>query len=527
VDYYHDTKHKAFPIRLFRLLAGHRLDDVLGLPPCAWDPWTEAFVQRHSLLEASALGEVALAELRLHALVATLNIAPLETKHASIRRRLLSHSLQTRPYSFQELSAEFFLDQLRHSGVAWQLEGKSSQGHKEATGQAGDAGRKRHSHGGAWRAFVREQSLGKPGLPNGKELAELYRALPDEEMQRLKKLGDKAREQGATSLGSSSFGPRSRDIARRQAKQASLGAASQAIVTTGPPDGTAGLSMGHMCDVAIREAWQPGRADTGSLPDVLRVARASLRGQLLAQRLPEKRAAEALTQWEAKQGAEVLQNVMDKLPRLGALATALQPQPGQQPLMSLRIPLERSAAVAQAVHQAARRSNLGSCLQSQWQIVHKPILHDESEQIHEDAPPRAPACRSLGMCTCGAEGRAMDQMRSKFYKLSKLAFPRQSSSRKLLQDKMVVAKIIPSGAAIEDDSPWAMALQDEVGPAAPQAATTAVSFWHIGFTRFSPYGFSFRELTLQHEEHHESGLYYHFEAHSSRCTRVGFHGGSS
>eukprot|EP00972_Heterocapsa_arctica_P061798 9111368-Heterocapsa_arctica.AAC.1 len=89
---------------------------------------------------------------------------------------------------------------------------------------------------------------------------------------------------------------------------------------------------------------------------------------------------------------------------------------------------------------------------------------------------------------------------------------------------MVVAKITPSGAAIEDNSPWAMALQDAAEPAGPKVATTAVSFWHIGFTSFKPYGLSFRELTLQHEEHHESGLYYHFEAHSIICIRVDFQG---
>ena len=47
---------------------------------------------------------------------------------------------------------------------------------------------------GAWRAFVREQSLGTSGRPDIKAISVLYAALPDSERQRLSEIGAVATE---------------------------------------------------------------------------------------------------------------------------------------------------------------------------------------------------------------------------------------------------------------------------------------------------------------------------------------------
>ena len=119
---YLTTQYSRFPVRLFCLLEGEGKDIETSVPPCCLDAWSNSFIQRHVGSAGGLSNPSALEELRLHARLAKLDISDIEARHASLRRRLVSRSVQTHPESLEEVSAETMLQRLRKSGVQWNVD---------------------------------------------------------------------------------------------------------------------------------------------------------------------------------------------------------------------------------------------------------------------------------------------------------------------------------------------------------------------------------------------------------------------
>ena len=103
-------QHTVYPIKLWRLLSSP--GDALLLsndPPCVKDDWTNQLQQKYP----GFLGAELQAVLQLQATVQLLEIGQVESKHASIRRQVVAHSVQTWRMAFWQASCEWLLQNYR------------------------------------------------------------------------------------------------------------------------------------------------------------------------------------------------------------------------------------------------------------------------------------------------------------------------------------------------------------------------------------------------------------------------------
>ena len=91
-----------------------------------------------------------------------------------------------------------------------------------ADGEGDKPTAKRTRCGGAWRAFVRERSLGSKSndfRQTSSEMSQQYQALTDEEFSHFLSLGQAATEAGQRGATGSCFGLTSKEIDRAQARR--------------------------------------------------------------------------------------------------------------------------------------------------------------------------------------------------------------------------------------------------------------------------------------------------------------------
>lgn len=489
VQEYLALTHAAFPMRMFSLLAGARLADILSLPPCCMDEWSADFASRHRLWEEEQVSPEAMAELRLVAILAKVDVSGVEATHASIRRRLFGKGVQTRPLAVAELSAEFALDRARRRGEPWAPPLATAD-----PAQAGDGGQRGTVRkGGPWRAFVREQSFGRKGLQDNTTLSARYHDLSGAEKERLVKIGAAATKNRSSSQTSSSFGLRAREVERAQVKRLKAAAsAGEAVVTSG-----SSRDVGTSCDNALRAAAalcsDEGVGD--NLPRVLTVARAILQGESRLHNAARQRGRDALVAWRNSTGEESKRTVLQSMVGEGMpLAKALEPRPccGAS-LFNMKHPVPATAALFQSLNQAAQQTNLGAALEAQWSSLHQPILQKESKQINEQKQSR-PRCAALGCCVCSKAGKAAERARAGLYSKAKVLLKPDAASRSDMLGRMVIALLTPVAKAVVEASPWASALAGMMGEGVGGEAQP--TFWHVCSVSLRPFALSFRPMTL-------------------------------
>ena len=185
------VKHRDFPYLLFRLLGddSSAKEEIESRCDSSKDAYTESFF---AYFGDDIESPAALSELAMIVTSASTNTASLESSNASLRRRMNATGVQVNLQHLEHTSAEFYLGKLRRRG--W--EAKFPAGHemhwKAATAYAkkdqkpkGDSDGPSRGGGGPWRAFLSER-----GLYASAEASRLYRALPDHEMERLRKIGE-------------------------------------------------------------------------------------------------------------------------------------------------------------------------------------------------------------------------------------------------------------------------------------------------------------------------------------------------
>ena len=233
-------RHTRYPYRLFGLLdAAHvtrvsiatKLLEDVAERPCILDTFTAWFVRQHcdgpngSRTIECLLAPEPIAELRAIAKACSIDIASTECQHASNRRLILGKSVQTHRIPFEEASAHFVARGLRATAVSGFTNQKDS-GHGASASRRGPLPKKRRRSGhyqkyfekhggnaslkrggGGWTVFLSERRCPLPTTPAGKAqrrlLSQEYRALPPEELQRLKDkafAAAQARKHGAKKL---------------------------------------------------------------------------------------------------------------------------------------------------------------------------------------------------------------------------------------------------------------------------------------------------------------------------------------
>ena len=359
----------------------------------------------------------------------------------------------------------------------------------------------------------------------------------------MREIGKAAAEQGRTA-GKSSFGPRTRDVTRQQSRRFLEGPGSSGAAPE--PNALVACEVGPRCEVAITEALQHVDSNRVSLPEVLAVARSSLRKQTAIAQFAEKRDETALQQWLVQQQPQVLDEVAKLCPRLSPLRGALECLPSLGGFrVQVKHPLETSARIASWISSTASQSNLPKALDQQWLAMHKPIMHADCPEVPTAAElpkrkPTRPPCHQVGFCLCGPAGRNRELLRHGFYTALKAVTKTGSPGRTALVDRMLVVKVergpVDDGA---EESPWE-AIAASIGGS--DVAPTTFEYWHVSTVSFNPYGMTFRPLRFLREElrgatseHHLEVTVWQFpiDRHSNygqgkgRCFSIGYGCGHS
>ena len=218
--------HQGYPWKMFRLLVDTDLAEEIEKDCCRLrDPWSESLYSSY-IKTSDGLNNIEL-KARLGAIVRLLRreMAQIEANHAAVRRALKLNSVQTHSVLFQHMSAQ------RSTKLVRNLSARLRPGFQRPKRQALQNTRRdapaqppeqleiKTHHGGGWRAYIRERTLGSKGRPHFKAIAEEYRALSAEEHQRFRRVGrvaSKHRRQGATTH---TFGETTRQVERRSQKR--------------------------------------------------------------------------------------------------------------------------------------------------------------------------------------------------------------------------------------------------------------------------------------------------------------------
>ena len=502
----HETlglQHRLHPIATFKALASDAwADEVVAKKPCLLDGWTAELMRLYGAKPDGLKSAEAKATMQLVASLAKLDIAGIESKHASIRRRLFGRGVQTHAEPFEEVSAEFVLDRVRKQGQGWSSMpfDKAPRGESQMEPASGEQPNKRGRSGGAWRLFVRQQSLGCVGKPSLKQLSEQYVELSEGDREDLRVRGQVAREAKEAGAKGPSFGPTTRQVARRVAQRCRAGAVARMVESQGDRE----LTEGQVAEAAVQLALQQTACPT--LATALSTARAIVRHQRSVNREQDHRDDLALASWVRSQGRGSVNRLGTGVPQLLPLVPWLQGVPScSAPLVEFAHPTQALASTFVGIAQSSQSSNLHKALHSDWQVKHEPIMHKDCKPILEqkDKKPRVPLCSVVGLCLCGPEGARMASMRAAFYRRLKLAFPTKSEKKALLVNRFAVLKLEGRRGPIEDA--WGQAAAENQGA---DAGSIAIDMWlHVGSHSFKPYRSSFRLLNFVSDSRADGGLY--------------------
>ena len=245
-------EHTNWPTRAFKNLPDAATRDEMGRERlCRLDQFTLEFVSYHKSHDGLS-SEACSAELAAVAAMAELEMATVEAMRASVRRLREVVSCQSHTEQFQEASASWVLRRFRDlcKGFRGQAEGQEAV--PPMQGEASKASRAAGSSGGAWRAFIRQESLGQRGLPNLSDLGEQYRQLSPKAV--LVERGRCAQRSARSKVaGASAFGLTARQQERLLSKRAREAQVEQVLADSS-------LRPAYAADRSVRPRFSVGSA---------------------------------------------------------------------------------------------------------------------------------------------------------------------------------------------------------------------------------------------------------------------------
>ena len=422
--------------------------ELAATPECFLDSWTKGVLQKHPTLDDDGFKH----QLHLMGLMLVKDIAPVEARHASIRRILTILSCQTHTLDFADLDSRWVFMQARSRSVdaaPWQ-KGKFRERarRKRASNKAKAKAKRaplRRSRGpsgraGAPRAFIRSRTLGVAGSPDFGALAAAYRAAKaanTEEYRRAVRVGKAGRDKGraerkaGTSTRASVFGWKGRQIQQHSLRKLAATRHLQQREQDATDPTTAAFAMGAR---ALRAGL--------SIKECLQIARASVKdsGSLVAQQAEED--FQALQRFRATTGAASASQLCQDLPGLSKFelvphASAVCPVFWVAPPASKDV----TSAVSFAHHESLT-TNLSSKLADSWEANHKTIMHSDITRV-----PAAPAehiskCRAARVCLCTAAGKELASLHRAIEARLKQLCPAHSPQRVALVEGRIVLRFL-------------------------------------------------------------------------------------
>lgn len=289
--------------------------------------------------------------------------------------------------------------------------------------------RGRRGWGGPWRAYVRAKSLGKPGKPDLRILGKSYNedvASGKVDMKNLQRLGRAAAiraQHVALTSGASAFGPKGRNLKRH--KMRLLRSGLVALANSTDKDDRA---------ISVGKSVVATGVDAAAC---LSLARSALRTGGSDKRKALVDRCEVLKTWGSTVGSKIVERLKEEHPWLRAYA--LQPLPlPKGAMVALQEPDGDEVAGVAAWASASRSSNLGACLKSSWDDMHKTLLEEDCQPCMQK-PAAALGCWAAGCCICSPDGKALHQLCAALLANMKRTFPKASAKRQLLANGSIVA----------------------------------------------------------------------------------------
>lgn len=482
------VEHLRFPTRLFTLLCDEgAANDILRSCPSSMDAYTASFVSAYGpdLRQPSALSE-----LLSIATIARTSTSRLEALNATIRRRLLSISLQCRIPALKVLSSEVLLGKFRRqqhevlnppgSATHWKSVRKHAMkptGHRRGGGQ--QSVRKRGG-GGPWRAFCSEARGGK--RPDWRELGRQYNALTPEarlKYESMGKLGTLARAYGGSAFGDNSKRLRlALDRASVDQRCRELEASALAIFD----DGARCLSLAP---------GALGAATKQAKRDVRLARRAKVEGQ--------RAVADNIVDWVQGGGMQRRDKLALSVKSLAKDIPGFYNMPSHFFDNVFRWVCPNASVVPRmlGLQKSSAHAPFFEKLAVEWSGLHNVVEHNEQPKLPGEEPSRSqakPSCLLAGMCLCGVAGDAIWKM-----KLGVLRAMRSAMQSPALRQDLCDGRIVLRFMCAEREQSLSTGVLEE-------ELHGLDKFVHVSLMYFSPYRPTFRALASEDPFPDEFGL---------------------
>ena len=480
------SRHRRDPIAFFRVLSSDDdaqlvADEKLCLRCPAFR--TEVVKWRANRSSSSTADMKAVA--RSHARVMRRHIVRLEALHSAFRRRVHVRGVQTHCESLEEANAEMTLDRVRNQTLfqahlgsvksfACEIAGQQDGGAEPA--DVADASASRCA--GAWRLFVRQQTLGLNVKPDFASIARQYKALPLPERQNLKLMGDMARA-GRARGASNSFGPTSKQVQRTHRDRV----ATQAVVVRQDKTNSEQSRIDVVASAVQRATAMPGR----SLAEMYKQASLEVRAVRRQERLDKDASERALQDWVTKATDRARSLMRDHFPGSEQIRRHLVAVPDLDDVV-LRYQIDPTHICEKAkVLENHNASNMKHMLLADWSAKNRQIDHNSACAISEPSAEerkrmRKPACHEVGICLCDKEGDAIYRMRCSLLRVLRSRVRQNTYERQLLREGFLVACL--RGARPGPANDFEAALSEIIG--GPTEALDTTLYWHLGFVNLSP-----------------------------------------
>ena len=495
--------HRAYPWKLFGLLVDASLEQEI-MHDCKhmMDPWSRQLVAKcqddgQRLTDPATLAIIAAVERGIRR-----ETAQIEARHASIRRGLVGMSVQTHAVLFPHLSAGRLTQEVRRMSKQARPGHKPPPKQKEPTSRRAaeqpqpQQPQRRPSSGGAWRAFIRQETVGKVGseVQTLSELGQRYRELSEEdrlEMQRQGREGTRRRQRGE----SFTFGEPKKVQHRRAQKQL-----RQEALEAFSEEKRARVDEVAIVKQAALQALVPIAEPAAAAPLAvwarLQELKRTLALEAEARNLREARRMQQLVKHMETHGKRELDACARLSPSLRGRGGEFIPEPS--PLGDTCIldwsPVGLVRRVRQALSVADKRfeSTAIKALLQTWAKLHHTIDYEEMPGVFE-APVRS-ACFSACACVCSPSGKLVQRFARKVDLLVKgFARPAAKRARAQLANGELVLLLAgqPIGEAdLDADAAWGNDLLEG-------SPVQSARWLHIASHSFSPWLSGFSEMDAQ------------------------------
>eukprot|EP00971_Amphidinium_carterae_P108631 2150823-Amphidinium_carterae.1 len=380
----------AFPTRLFTLMHHpEHLEQMQTLPRCVLGEFSALELE----LLSSCGPEDRLQRLQAYAAQWCTNISTIEARHASIRRGLHVKSVQTSALQFPFASADFVAQCIRR-GEGSKLSSRRCIPKKLVKSRPKvlitvvKKGDKRS--GGTWHAFTSLAVSGSRKSPNFRHVADMYRNRDKLNDEKLKRLGDAARQVGTgkntRKYGVSNFGPKARIVkrVRDMEKRDRLYEHMEALAL---PFDERIAAMSVLSDF-----------EAGHLKDFVLLCKRHMWLDAAQHAAAEMEMVSVLQRFEHTIGHDHKEQIKKLLP---ACASELDGWTAMPLLggMCLQQDLAKHKGLARALDWAAStgRTNVLHSLQAEWQELHAPVMHEQCRPI-DVAGGSMSRCQEYGFC---------------------------------------------------------------------------------------------------------------------------------